>query len=172
MGLGKIFTYINWVDIVILILLFRACYVGFIRGLGSELMPLIFTFTSLVVALQFYKSMGGFIASHTPLSPPHANFLIFFTIMFISIVLARVVMRVLVGKSENAHVATMFDSGGGLFFGILRGILLVSFVTYALWLTPSEYISTSVSPGSFLGKKFLKIGPAVHEKTMGVLKRD
>jgi len=172
MGLGKIFTYINWVDVVVLILFFRTCYVGLSRGLGNELMPLIITFASLVLALQYYKGLGGFIASHTPLLPPHANFLVFITIVIFTILLSRIIMRILVGKSENVHVATMYDSACGLFFGILRGILLISFVTYALWLTPSEYVSTSVSQGSFLGKKFLKIGPAVHKKTMRVLKRD
>ena len=172
MGLGKILTYVNWVDIIVLILLFRTCYLGLTRGLGNELVPLIITFTSFVAALQFYKNLGGFISSHTPLTPPSANFLVFIIIVLLTLILSRLLMRVLVGKSENAHVATMFDSGAGLFFGALRGILLVSFVTYALWISPSEYISASVSQGSFLGKKFLKIGPAVHEKTMKVLKRD
>ncbi|MFH1753791.1 MAG: CvpA family protein [Candidatus Omnitrophota bacterium] len=171
MGLGKIITYINWVDIIVLILFFRTCYVGFTRGLGNELMPLIITFTSLVLSLQFYKALGGYIAGHTPLSHSHAYFLIFILIVIITIILTRVIMRILVGKSENARVATLYDSGCGLFFGILRGILLVSFVMYALWLAPSKYVSSSVSNGSILGKTFLKIGPKVHQKTMSVFRR-
>jgi membrane protein required for colicin V production len=172
MELGKILTYINWVDIIVLILLFRTSYVGFTRGLGNEIMPLIAIFIALIASHQLYGPISRFIAIHTPLSSPHAGFLFFIFIAMITLLVFRFFNKLLVGKDSAVHVATMYDSACGLILGILRGVLLVSLVVYALWLTPSEYVSSSVEEKSLLAKKFLRIGPLVRNRAMRVLKHD
>ena len=172
MELGKILSFINWVDIIVLILLFRTSYIGFTRGLGNEVMPLIAIFIALIASLQFYEQIARFIASHTPLSSPHASFLFFIFIAMIILLVFRFFNKLLVGRDSAVHVATMYDSACGLILGVLRGILLVSLVVYALWLTPSVYVSSSVEEKSLLAKKFLKIGPLVRKRAMYVIKRD
>lgn len=170
MGLGQIIFKINWVDILILIIFIRVSYVGYTRGLSSELLPLIASFAALVISINLHDKIGGFIASHTPLSAIPAKFLVYISIGSSILLVFGILSNILTGRVIKVQVATMYDSIFGLLFGILRGIVLVSFVVFALSLTPVNYIRESVKEKSLMGTRFMKIGPLIRERTMRIFR--
>ncbi|MDB4349866.1 CvpA family protein [Omnitrophica bacterium] len=172
MELGNVVWRINWVDILILILLIRTSYVGYTRGLSSEVMPLIATFAALVISLHFYGRIGAFITNHTPLSSTLSNFTSYAFIGFSIIYLFHLAMVFLRGKVINVQVETLYDTIFGLTFGIFRGILLVSFIVFALGIAPISYIRDSAKQRSLMGEKFSKVGPLIHTRTMRIIKRN
>jgi membrane protein required for colicin V production len=170
MGLVKLLTHINWVDIIILVLLFRVCYVAFVRGLGAEIMPLVGVYIALVCSLNYYGDMGEFITAHTPIPGPHADFFSYLIIALSFLLVFRLLVVLIVGRAPNEQIATFSDSIFGLLAGIVRGVLLVALVVLALELAPSVYVSRSAGEKSLMAKRFMNMGRAVRSKTMRVLR--
>lgn len=170
MGLSDIAFRINWVDALILILLFRISYVGLNGGLASEVIRFIGIFTSFIIALHYYLSVGNFIASHTPISSGYASLITFIGLIFIIKYIFRIIESYIMGKVITIHIASIYNTIGGLIIGVMRGILLVSIVVMALSITPIEYINHSATKNSVLGNKFLNIGRGVYYKTSRFLR--
>ena len=134
-------------------------------------MPLVAAFTALVTSLSNYKRMGSFISIYTPLSSPHAYFIVYLFIAIFILFLFQLGIKLLVGKVIREQVSTLYDSIFGLIFGILRGILIITLVVTALSIAPTAYVRNSVKNKSITAEKFLKVGPLIRKRTMSVLGR-
>ena len=170
MGINEIIPHINWVDVIILILLFRISYAGFSRGLASESIPLIGVFTALNIALHLYLNVGNFIARYTPLTSTYSYLISFIALSFITKYIFQLIEAFVVGKVVTIHIASIYDNIGGLIVGVIRAILLVSIVMIALSMLPIKYMDYSVKEKSFMGKKFIRVGHTVHAKTSQLLR--
>ncbi|MBL7068457.1 MAG: CvpA family protein [Candidatus Omnitrophica bacterium] len=169
MGLLDILSRINWVDVLILTILFRICYVGFNRGLANEAVPLIGIYAALVISLHFYAPIGNFISGFTSINKNHAYVLCFVSLAAFTNYVFSIIEAYIVSKVMQIHVASLLDRIGGLFFGILRGILLASVVITALELIPIKYLDDSIYKRSLLGTRFLNIAKGAHNKTFSFL---
>lgn len=170
MGLSEILSRINWVDIVILILLFRISYVGFNRGLGSEIIPFLGILIALIVSLHYYSKWGNFITKHTPIPIAFSQLLSFLGLIFVIKYIFHLLESLIAGKLVTINIASLYDNIGGLIIGAIRGILLVSLVLIALDIVPFDYIDYSINKKSLMGRKFLSIGRLVHKKATAFLR--
>lgn len=164
MWLSEILSRINWVDILILLLLFRISYVGFIRGLGSEIIPFLGILVALIISLHYYSKWGKFITSHTPIPIAFSELLSFLGLVFVIKYIFHLIESLIAGKIVTINIASLYDNIGGLIIGAIRGILLVSLVLIALDIAPFDYIDYSINKKSLMGRKFLSIGRFVHKK--------
>ncbi len=165
MELLDIIKSINWVDLVVLILLFRTSCAGFNKGLGSQIFPLIGIYIALIIALQYYSSVGNFVIGHSPLKSDYSYFISYFCLAALVIYIVHLIESFIIGKIVTIHIVSLIDKIAGLCVGIVRGILLVSVVVIGLSLTPFDYVYTSVNEGSLIGKKFLTIGHSIFRRT-------
>ncbi len=166
----NILSRINWVDILILILLFRISYIGFIRGLGSEIIPLAGIIVTLIISLHYYPQAGTLISNHTPLPKSCSDLICFITLVLLTKYLFNVFDVIIIRKVISIQLAFLLDKIGGLIFGVIRGTLFVSIVLIGLLLVPSDYIQKSVKIDSFMGRKFIEIGHNIHDRATGSLK--
>jgi uncharacterized membrane protein required for colicin V production len=171
MGLGKILSYINWVDIVIFVLLFKTTYGGLKRGLINEIIPLVAIFIALMTSIHLYEGIGTFIGDHSPLSNAQAVFICFLFIGAAILTVSYIITRLLALRGVTVQVATLYDSIFGAFVGAIRGALLVSFVLMIMQLLPVKYVRNSVENRSFLAKRFIALGNTVYNKTTLFMKR-
>lgn len=158
---------INWVDIIILILLLRTSYVGFIQGLSYEILTLIGIITAVVLAIHNYKHVGRFFINHLNLPVEFSNFLSFLILVFGVIVIFRYIRNIFY-RYAKLEIFPTLEKFGGLIFGFIRGCIFASLVLLILSLMPNDYIRKSIHEGSLGGTLFLKVAPTCYEHSIGL----
>jgi len=167
MGLDTLIAKVNWVDVLVLILLIRISYRGFIRGFSSEILPLLGTFLLLIISLHNYAFIGQLVSAYTPLTRPISNLIAFSILTGIVIFLFNMATKI-IQKMVRVEVISFVQHAGGLILGFIRASLTISLVLIFLVLIPIRYLDSSIKDRSVLGMKFLKIGPVIHDSLIGV----
>lgn len=142
---------INWVDIVVLAFLIRGGYIGLSRGFSVEFFKIIGAIVSVVLALLYYKIAGEWVADHSFLSLPTANFLSIICIVCALLFIFRL-LRIFLFKVLHLEFLSVFlERSGGLILGIARSIIWASLFLFVLTLPPITYLRESVECNSFVG---------------------
>jgi uncharacterized membrane protein required for colicin V production len=145
----------NWVDLLIVTLVFKACYNGFVRGIATEALHLIGVVSLTVLTLNY----GGVVATWLMpwvSWPPSLVALIGFWGLFAMLWLTmRLVIRRVTEllKWERVHWVIQ---GVGLFLGGLRGLWWTGFLLVVFISSGLPFLVTSVEQGSVLGPGLLK----------------
>lgn len=151
MDISSFFPEINWVDIIVVAFLIRGGYIGLSRGFSVELFKIIGAIASVILSLLYYKIAGEWVAQHSFLSLPTANFLSISIIIFALLFIFRV-LRILLFKVVHLELLCVFlERSGGVILGIARSIVWVSLLLFVLTLPPITYLRESVECNSLLG---------------------
>nr|MBU1327945.1 CvpA family protein [Candidatus Omnitrophota bacterium] len=140
----------NWVDVFFVILLFRTCYVGFKKGLLSELFRLSGLSLAFVLSFNNYILISDFLAKQAKLTGLKADitaFLFIFLIIIFIFKLLAVLADKILGVSENVSLANKIV---GLALGSARGILSIGLVYILFIHSPVNYFNKSAKEKSFL----------------------
>ncbi|MDD5137127.1 MAG: CvpA family protein [Candidatus Omnitrophica bacterium] len=165
----EILTKINWVDVLILILVLRTTYVSLQDGLSHEIFPLIGSICMLIFSLHYYTKIAEFFYNIGFTLPMVFLNLVGFVVVFISIGLLFKLIKIFIDKIIKVSWHPLIERFGGLLAGIVRGSILTSTVLIIIVLIPLPYLQWSVRDRSLAGPYFLRIGPAIYEKTCRVL---
>ncbi|MFA5176871.1 MAG: CvpA family protein [Candidatus Omnitrophota bacterium] len=152
---------INWVDIFLLILTLRVCFVAVKSGFPVELFKLAGTVTAVYLSLHYYISLAGYAVNWFSLGKiiplDFLEFLIFLVLAiggyFIFILLRSVFSRFLKMEAISA-----LNKWGGLLLGIARAVLLSSLMILVLVLSNVKYFKKSVQE-SYLGQHLSAVAP-------------
>jgi uncharacterized membrane protein required for colicin V production len=152
---------INWVDIFLLILTLRVCFVAVKSGFPVELFKLAGTVAAVYLSLHYYISLAGYVFNWLPLEKiiplDLLEFLIFLVLAiggyFIFILLRSVFSRFLKMEAVSA-----LNKWGGLLLGIARAVLLSSLMILVLILSNVKYFKKSVQE-SYLGQHLSAVAP-------------
>jgi membrane protein required for colicin V production len=152
---------INWVDIFLLILTLRVCFVAVKSGFLVELFKLAGTVAAVYLSLHYYISLAGYAVKWLSLEKviplDFLEFLIFLVLAiggyFIFILLRSVFSRFLKMEAISA-----LNKWGGLLLGIARAVLLSSLMILVLVLSNVKYFKKSVQE-SYLGQHLSVVAP-------------
>ncbi len=154
---------VNWVDIFVVILLIRSSYIGFTRGFSWEL----FRFSGLVGAaladIYFYEYGSQLISDYFPSIYPVAN-LISFTAIYAVILLISRILTLFIEKFIKLEVFSALERFGGLIFGFLYGVILLSLILITLIFTPIPYFEKSVKERAYSGRAVSQAAPFLYDK--------
>lgn len=154
---------VNWVDICVLIVFFRICYISFKNGFPAEIFKFFGTISAVYLAYHYYISLSDFIQERVGLKPIPVEFLDF--ISFILLILlgyfAAVVLRETFSRFIKMEAVPSLSKWGGITFGVARGAIVTSIVIYTLAISSVTYFKDSAT-GSFLGKNIFNIAPSVY----------
>ena len=120
----------NWLDILLLIVLFLSTLSAARRGFSSEVIGLAAAIFGLILGVWFYGLAGSFLLPYVS-SPAIADFIGFF-IVFLSILLLGVLVRMIVQRFVRTVGLSWFDRLLGALFGLARGVLIGIAVITAL----------------------------------------
>lgn len=153
---------INWVDILIVIYIVRAFFLGKKRGLSVEITALISALVAWVIALHFYQGLGQSLSKWFLLTLPSARVISFIGIavcvLFLGAIFGRLLKRIM-----KLSFLSNIEKIGGYILGTLRGISISAIIIVALALTPAKFIQQEVYVNSFLGNYFVALSPKLHE---------
>lgn len=164
-----ILTRLNWIDVLIIIIMFRTSYVAFQDGLSHEIFPLIGSTVNVIISLYYYHKLSDVFSSNIQLFSTKLLDCISFIAIF---TLAGIVIRLVKTITDKIIKVTWhpaIEKIGGLIAGVARASVVTSIVLIAIALVPIPYLQRSIRDRSLMGMGFLKVGPVIYEKVATVL---
>ncbi|MDD4982136.1 MAG: CvpA family protein [Candidatus Omnitrophota bacterium] len=149
----------NWLDIIILIIIFRIFYISIKGGFTTEFFKFFGVLTSIYLSMHYNTGLSDFISSKLNIEDKMPlGFLDF--ILFVILALAGYFIFVLVRNAVNNLVkieaVSVLNKWGGLILGALRSVLLAGLVSFALAISSVPYLKNSVM-NSYLGPRVLAV---------------
>lgn len=154
----NVLTRLNWIDFIVVCILFRVLYVGGKNGFIVELFKLIGIIFTTYVSLHYYVKLSDFIVHRLSKMQVPAELVHFF--VFILLVAVSYSIFVLVRRAVcnlvKMEAAPMLSKWGGVFLGVGRGFLTSSLVIIVLLISTMPYLNTSVKK-SYSGRYLFNV---------------
>ena len=112
----------NWIDIVVIVFLAISTITGLRKGLIKTIIPLVGIIIAVVLAGRFYGSVADWLSTWLH-SPSQAN-IAGFTIIFVAVVIASLIIASLLSKFLSLLLLGWVDKLGGAILGLVMGGLV------------------------------------------------
>ena len=154
MGL-RVLQQMNYLDIVIVILGIRICYIAAKTGIAVEFFKLLGVLSSIYIASHYYTAFSDsfqqrFLHQSVPLE--FIDFIVFI-LLVIAVYLGFVLLRSTFYRFMKMEAAPELNKFGGLILGLLRVYFTIGLLVYALMISSVHYLSSSVAH-SYIGSRF------------------
>jgi uncharacterized membrane protein required for colicin V production len=157
MNVEEILSRFNWIDILVVTVLFRSTYIGVKKGFVIELFKNIGIIFTCFFTLHYYVRLGNFLADKTPVAQTtcwlFSYLVISFLILLISTLARHSFLRII--KIETVELLRWL--GGGV-LGLARGGILASIICLFFVISNVTYLKGSVRQ-SYSGEKIINIAP-------------
>ncbi|HNX81278.1 MAG TPA: CvpA family protein [Candidatus Omnitrophota bacterium] len=157
----------NWVDVFILIILIRVCYISLKIGFVAEVFKLAGLLFSMYLACHYFTFISDLISTNVklrylpPLMPVEfLDFIVFVLLVFVGYGLF-VLLRETLGKLIHTEAVATLNKWGGLLVGFIRGVLLASLVAFMLSITSISYFKNSTYQ-SYFGSRLFYVTPVIY----------
>ena len=153
---------LDWVDIVIVILLFRIGYVSTKTNIYSEVFKLLGTVAAIYISFHYYASLSATLTTRLNLKVAEESLsFLCFIILAVLGYWALAFLRKFFQRFIKMEASPQLNKWGGLVLGVARGFMLASMLVFILTLAPSGYVAKSVN-GSYSGKRIFRIAPDIY----------
>ena len=153
----------NFLDYIILIVLFRICYIAAKTGLSVEIFKFFGVIFAVYIALHYYTTLSIFIQSRfmpKELVLGFMNFIIFLFLVLLGCS-CFVVLRIALSRFIQLNALPKISQFLGLVLGMGRGFLIIGLLSFVLFISNVTYLSNSVKR-SYLGSKTFVILPQTY----------
>jgi uncharacterized membrane protein required for colicin V production len=153
----------NWVDLAIIILFIRICYIAFRSELPVELFKLAGVICAIYISMHYYTGIADFFRQRIGMKEMPLEFLDFISFAFLAIIgmISFLLLRVIFWRMVRIEAINALNKWGSLLIGIIRGFFLVGILSFALTISSVSYLRDSVGY-SYLGNKFFRVAPSVY----------
>jgi len=155
---SRFFEFVNWVDILVLLLAVRIIFVALKGGALAEFFKLCGTVFAIYVSLHYYIAISDSIRVHMGWKKFPVEFFDFLICLFLAaasygsfIFIRAVVVSLLKTQSQTKP---RLNKLGGIVFGLVRMVLLMSLVIFLMTISSITYIKKSVKRSYFGGELF------------------
>jgi len=145
----------NWLDIGILIIIFRVLYIAIKNGFTTEFFKFLGVICAVYLSMHYNGAVADFIRARLPVEEKMPlEFLDFLVFLILAIAgnFVFVLLRNVVNNLIKIEAVSTLNKWGGLLLGALRSVLLVSLILFALVISSIPYLKNSVKD-SYLGPK-------------------
>ena len=144
----------NWIDLIIVTIIWATSYSGFGRGFLAEFLNLISAVAITALTINLAEPAAGFLRAWLPLSPPAVTVLAFWG-LFLTLWFAARAIRKRVADVIKWERFNWFIQGMGLLLGGLRGLWWAGFLLLALTASGYSFLNESVNKQSVLAPRLL-----------------
>jgi len=155
--LSNIFTGINWLDIIFLLILLGKIYKGSRSGVGGQLLSLIWWIALIFLSLQYYKFIAGKFLGF--LMPQWSFPISFFAICFVLGFVIKLLERLF--SIQGAENLAPIERIGGSSIAAVRCLLFFGVISIQLLLLPIPGLQNSVQ-SSKTGLFFMNIDLGIY----------
>ncbi|MDD5730673.1 MAG: CvpA family protein [Candidatus Omnitrophica bacterium] len=153
----------NWVDILVLVLAARICYIGIKQGFPAELFKLPGTILAIYLSLHYYTMFSDIARDNMNLRIIPLEFLdlISFVILACLGYLFFIVLREVFARFLKMEAVPKLNKWGGCILSLARAYLLAGLIAYALAISTVGYLKDSVHR-SYSGNYLFKVSPTTY----------
>lgn len=150
----------NWVDLFIIIVLFRIGYVSMKSGFTAEIFKLPGTILAIYLALHYYTALGDIVRKYVSEDFMPLEFMDFicFVVLVLLGYLLFLVLREAFSRFLKLEAIPIVNKWCGLVLGVARAILLVGLLTFMLFISSADYLKESVQK-SYSGVRLIGVAP-------------
>lgn len=123
-----------WVDYTLIGVVFTCFVIGLLRGFAKEVLALVFWILAIWVGLVFSHDFSVFLVS--TISNPAARMVASFVALLAVTLSLGGLIGFLLSVLAKKNGLTFMDHFGGMFFGVVRGMIVVTVVVLLAGLTP------------------------------------
>lgn len=145
----------NWLDIFILIMIFRICYIAIKGGFTTEFFKFLGTITAIYLSMHYCITIADYIRGQLPVgSKIPLGFINSLVFLFLAIsgYLLFVLLRNVFNNFIKMEAVSALNKWGGLILGGFRSVLLVSLISFTLLISGISYFKNSIKH-SYLGSR-------------------
>jgi uncharacterized membrane protein required for colicin V production len=143
---------LKWLDIFVIILFFRVCYVAIQTGVLVEVFKLFGTVLAVFFSLHYFRTLAEFIS--TRFLGANGNIAWFDFVSSIALALLGYgiffAIRLIFCRVITMQTVPALQRWGGFIIGMVRGLLTVGLIVFIMALSPVDYMHKSVK-SSFSG---------------------
>ena len=160
-----IFKQINWVDIFVVILLFRISYTAIKSGIFIELFKLWGVITGIYLSLHYYTNLANFLDRFIKASVISIEIIDFIAliILFVLGYLILLSVRETLLRFVKIEVISALNKWTAAIAGVIRGILVASLIMFIFSLPVISYLQESVR-SSYSGERLITLSPTVYTR--------
>ncbi len=151
----------NWLDIFILIVIFRICYIAIKGGFTTEFFKFLGTITAIYLSMHYCVLIVNLLMGWLPIDSK-VSLKFIDSIVFVSLALLGYFLFVLLHNAFNNFVkietVSALNKWGGLILGGFRSVLLASLISFTLVVSGIPYFKSSVKH-SYLGQRLIFVAP-------------
>ncbi len=162
--LKEIFSFINPVDVVILMIFVRAVWIGTAKGMTVELFKLTGTSFATFIILHYYTDFGLILQNNIAMPTPVALGISFCLLWILVTILFRFVREGTMVMLNPENRISLVQRAGGIILAVGRAILVGGLV-FVLIVTPGSKELVSAARHSLSGFLLGDVSPRVYEMT-------
>lgn len=160
----NILKQINWVDIFILVLIIRVCYVAAKNGFPIELFKLGGTILAIYLSCHYFALISVYLSSRIGsgnLLPLEFLEFIIFVLLAITGYGIFLLLRSIFNRFIKMEAVSGLNKWGSLLLGVIRGLLLASLIMFMMFISSIGYFKNSVRM-SYSGKRLALLAPRTY----------
>lgn len=154
----------SWIDVLIVLITIFFAIRGYKRGLSGEILSIITLFLSFLLAYHYFSFVAARLERSIGLVPVIAN-IFGYIIVFVSVYIVCSAISFLIKKIMQWSFVAGLDKAGGVLFGVVRSICLVSVVLVLLGMLHMPSLSNRIAERSFLARYIMLVSPYIYETT-------
>jgi len=154
---------LNWVDIVIVILVVRICYISIKTGFVPEIFKLAGIICAIYLALHYYMSLGASLQKNSFASvvpPEYFDFICFLALAGLGYLIFFLLRGGLYRLMEVKTIPAV-AKWGGIITGLLRCYFTVGLIVFAFSISTVRYFKDSGAK-SYIGSRLSDVAPATY----------
>jgi len=152
---------VNWYDLVVVVALLYGVWTGLRAGLMGEIIRVVGLILMIALAFALYKPVGDLIGDHSQLSDDNAHLLAFVSIAAVVYLISLAVRLATHRHMQKFKLGSLIESVGGAFAGVVRMLVIMTWVTILLAVSSGEFMERSVGQESRFGSFVVSLLPAL-----------
>lgn len=157
------FKHFNWLDIFIVILLIRICYISLRNGLPVQLFWFLGTIAAVYLSLHYYLNFADFLGKRFPDSWISTEVLALTSFVILAFLgyISFVVLQRLLSRFIRLEANPQLNKYGGLICGVMRGLFITALIIFLFSISSFSYFKNSAK-NSFAGRYLFKVAPVTY----------
>lgn len=154
----------NWLDICILVLFVRICFVSARDGMPAEFFKFCGTIAAIFLALHSYKYLSVVLQGDIPyLKEAGPNVADVLSLLCLSITgyLSFLLLRIVFCRCIKMEAIPNLNRWGGLIIGVIRAVMLSGLIIFMMVVSDIPYLRASVKY-SYFGAYLFKTAPKTY----------
>jgi membrane protein required for colicin V production len=151
----------NWYDIVVGVGILYGLWSGLRTGLFGEILRVAGLVAMVVAAMRSYIPLGDWVRSRTKMTEEPARLLAFVLVAVAVYLAMRAVRNFVHGRLKKMHFWAFVENLGGAIAGVVRVLVVMTFLTILISLMRSPFWHEQVSKNSAFGSFVVDQFPAV-----------